>query len=605
MQPQTPFSDEDASKLSTLVNADRIRSSIKRLFHNRIDEVLSEILQNSQRSGSTSVDITTKENSFTIQDNGHGLLNGIDGFHTLLKLAESNFDNDTIEDQDPMGVGIVSLLTHDQINEVTFTSGSLELTIDTKRWWNEPGYYSTWFERLVTPDHPTTGLRILATCSPKLVKAIHTTLAAKDQISPYDDKVLQCSSPAQGYEGILTITLNAEPVRTTLPLWTKLRELFVSTTYKGCKLDIGYDSSRSRSTVLWYGQLIMQRGMLNDFHFHLEVKSGRPINPLSPTRAGVIQDAAYKELIEFIKKELFKFIFNPENRSRIKPAHIEACYKIDASYSITHCPYIIAEGVKTNDNPNSFDDFNSTSDFDYSKHSLEELFTYDKLPQLLHEHLIVELSDKRSEAEHGLQSFLRETGPAYFLRHGDESRVTIGTLWWRPKGHPKHDCFYQPGDYGISYEAETPPITWVPITTAPVFVFNDTSSYDACEVDFIVGTTNDPVDFYLNEAWAGFSPHDDSDHDPQEDQYRESLDYIIRSIIGKCVPRDFKLYEISRFLKDSSAPIVEIKYHFKTGNKFVNPRKAYKPNSKGVGAMSPAEITVKTSTGEKIRLKLY
>lgn len=160
MQSQTPFSEEEASKFSTLVNADRIRSSIKRLFHNRIDEVISELLQNSQRSGSTSVDITTTETSLTIHDNGHGLLNGIDGFHTLLKLAESNFDNDTINDQDPMGVGIISLLTHDQVNEVTFTSGSLELTIDTKRWWNEPGYYSTWFERLVTRDHPTTGLRI-------------------------------------------------------------------------------------------------------------------------------------------------------------------------------------------------------------------------------------------------------------------------------------------------------------------------------------------------------------------------------------------------------------------------------------------------------------
>src|SRR5207248_8867744 len=89
----------------------------KRLFHNRIDEVVAELFQNSQRSGSTTVDITTTENGFTIQDNGHGLLNGIDGFHTLLKLAESNFDNETIEDQDPMGLGIVSLLTHDQITE--------------------------------------------------------------------------------------------------------------------------------------------------------------------------------------------------------------------------------------------------------------------------------------------------------------------------------------------------------------------------------------------------------------------------------------------------------------------------------------------------------
>jgi hypothetical protein len=605
MQSKMPISNDQASKLSTLVNLDAIRSSIKRLFHNRIDEVISEILQNSQRSGSTCVDITTTENSFTIHDNGHGLLDGIDGFHTLLKLAESNFDNDTIDDQDPMGIGIVSLLTHDQVNEVTFSSGSLELTIDTKRWWNEPGYYSKWFERLVTRDQPITGFRIFATCSPELVKALHTALAAKDQISPFDTSVLQCSSPAQGYDGILTVSLDQKPVRTTLPRWTRLADLFISTTYKGCKLEIGYDSSRSRSSVLWYGQLIMQRGILDDFHFHLEVKSGRPINPLSPTRAGIIQDASYNELIEFIKDKLFTFIFNPENRYRIKPAHIRACYKIDASYSITNCPYIIAESVKTNPTPDSFQDFNSTSEYLYSKNSFEELFTYDKLPQLLHEHVIIELPDKRSEAEHGLRSFLRETGPAHFFRLGDESRVTIGTLWWRPTGDPKHECFYQPGQCGISYQSETPPTTWTAITTTPVFVFNDTSSYDAWEVDFIVGTSDDPVNFYRTEAWAGYSPHDESDHDPQAESYGESLDDIIRSLIGKCVPKDFKLHEIGKFLKDPSAPIVSITYHYKIAGKFVNPRKAYKPNSKGGAAMPPAEVTVKTSTGERIRLKLY
>jgi hypothetical protein len=56
-----------------------------------IDEIFSEVFQNAQRAGSTTVDITTTDNTFIIQDNGHGLLNGIDGFHSRLKLAESNF----------------------------------------------------------------------------------------------------------------------------------------------------------------------------------------------------------------------------------------------------------------------------------------------------------------------------------------------------------------------------------------------------------------------------------------------------------------------------------------------------------------------------------
>lgn len=299
--PQSSSIPDHASNLSVLVNPDRIRSSIKRLFHNRIDEVVAELLQNSQRSGSTTVDIITTENGFTIQDNGHGLLNGIDGFHTLLKLAESNFDNETIEDQDPMGLGIVSLLTHDQITEVTFSSGSLEITIDTKLWWIDPGYYSVWFERMVTLDQPVTGLRISVSCSPELVKALHDSLTPKDQIYSTADRIYKCASPAQGYEGILEITLNAQEVRTSLPTWARLNDRLISTTYKDNKLEIGYNETALRSSVLWYGQLILQRGLGNYFDFHLQVTTGRPVNPLSPSRAGIIQDAAYNELLAFIK----------------------------------------------------------------------------------------------------------------------------------------------------------------------------------------------------------------------------------------------------------------------------------------------------------------
>jgi len=601
---QPPLSPDRASNLSILVNPDRIRSSIKRLFHNRIDEAVSEILQNSQRSGSTTVDITTTENGFTIQDDGHGLLNGIDGFHTLLKLAESHFDNETIEDQDPMGVGIVSLLTHDQITEVTFSSGCLELTIDTKLWWSEPTYYSLWFERLVTLDQPVPGLRIAVSCSPELVKALHDSLTPKDQIYSFTDQISKSASPAQGYQGILEITLNSQKVRTSLPAWARLSDRLVSTTYKGNKLEIGYNDTALRSSVLWYGQLILQRGLGNYFDFHLQVTTGRPVNPLSPSRAGIIEDAAYNELLAFIKSEIFAFIFNPKNRSRIKAAHVEACYKLDAAYSLANCPYIVAESIQTSENPNSLEDFNSTSDYDFNNRSISEIFSYDELPLLLSEQVSVHLTQGAIDAEYGLRSFLAETGPVYILRQGDENRVSIGTLCWKPEGEPQHDWFYQPGQYGISYD-DTPPEEWLQITKGPVFTFNDPSSYDAGEVDFIVGTADSPIDFLHKHVWAGFSPDDERDYDPQQESYQNSIDDLIRSIIGNCVPRDFTLYQISRFFKDQTAPIVSITYRYKVAGKFVNPRRVYKPEAKQSGTMSPAEITVKSATGEKVRLKLY
>src|SRR5215831_15953514 len=154
----------DSAKLSILVNPERIRSSVKRLFRNNISESLSEVFQNSQRAGATHIAIVINAEGFSIHDDGHGILNGVEGFHTLLKLAESSFDNPTIEDQDPMGIGIASLLTHDQIEEVSFASGKLRLAIDPARWWSDKTYYSTWFERVEMLDEPVAGFLIDVRC---------------------------------------------------------------------------------------------------------------------------------------------------------------------------------------------------------------------------------------------------------------------------------------------------------------------------------------------------------------------------------------------------------------------------------------------------------
>ena len=152
---------------------------------------------------------------------------------------------------------------------------------------------------------------------------------------------------------------------------------------------------------------------------------------------------------------------------------------------------------------------------------------------------------------------------------------------------------------------DNPPTEWLQITKGPVFTFNDTSNYDANDIDFIVGTAASPIDFLHNQVWAAFSPDDERDYDPQQESYQNSIQDIIRAIIGNCVPRDFTLYQVSRFFKDQAAPIVSITYHYKIGNRFVSARKLYQPDSNQAGAPSPAEITVKSAAGEKVRLKLY
>lgn len=594
----TNITAEQAHHLSVLVNPNGIRSTIKRLFHNQIHQVLAELFQNSQRAGATKVDITTGVDSFTIHDNGHGLLDGVEGFHTLLKLADSRFDCETINDQDPMGVGIVSLLTHDQVNHVTFASGSLELTIDTKRWWEDVDYYSVWYERLRTIETNVAGLRIVVTCEPALIENVHAALQPKDGASyPFNPD----ASAAQGYEGILSITLNSESVRTSLPAWTRLEDDLISTTYLGSKLRIGYNRSRRASTILWYGQLIPLSASCDSFHFHLEVVSGRPVNPLSPTRAGLIQDTAYHQLRQFINDEIFKFVFDKKNRSKIKPEHVDACYQIDNARTTSECPYIIAEEITTPEHPNSLDEFQGTADL----HAPDRrtLFLYDEAPLLINNGVTIQLPDSITDAYYGLHSFLAQLGPAYALHRGDTTRLNLGSLWWKPEGDPQHEIFYRPGQYAISYD-DTAPTTWLPVTTGPVFAFNLPSSYEALQVDFTVGTT-DIMAFIRNQAWAAFNPNDDESYSAQEQFYGESIDYWIRSLIGNCIPHDFHIGDITPFLKEGSAPILSVHFHYRQEGRLVNPKQLYKPDQPGNGLWTPSEITVVTAAPERVRLKLY
>src|SRR5207249_772847 len=104
-------------ELEQLVDPDGIRASVRRLFSNKIEEVLGELLQNSQRATASRVMIETTEDGFVYRDNGHGLLSAQGGyddpyraFHTLLQMAASYFQNTTLEAQHPMGLGIHALL---------------------------------------------------------------------------------------------------------------------------------------------------------------------------------------------------------------------------------------------------------------------------------------------------------------------------------------------------------------------------------------------------------------------------------------------------------------------------------------------------------------
>jgi hypothetical protein len=559
--------------LTNLINADRVRSSVRRLFQNDISECLVELFQNSQRARARKVEIETCEEGFTYRDDGHGLLGGVEGFHTLLKIAESHFDNETITDQDPMGLGIHALLAHDAIRQVTFASGDYRLSLDTKRWWADRDYYTRWFTGLEELAEPVEGFEVRVSADAKLIGELKR--AFTNSTYPY-----RKTGPAEGYEGYLEITLDGARIETRLPRWARVEHPLIKTDYQGSRLTIGFDCEYAtrNSSVNWYGQVI-EVDFHSGFKFHLDVRQGRPVNPQSPTRRGIIKDAAYEALIRFVKDEIFRFVCDTGNRALVKPEYVSACFRMDAERARRESPYIVAAEMRPLDDPSSLEDIDCLGE--------SELFTYDEVPRLLEEGVVVvlDLEGQRREEEHGLSSFIKLVGRCYALKCGDPARLKVESLWWKP-GKGVREFFHEPGEWGIG-AGDHPPTRWQQVDQEPVFSFTDASNWEVDSVDWTVGT-NDIVAFLRNESWAGFDQESD-EHNYEELQasYEESIERVLRQVIGNCVPVRFSVHELQSFMPTKDARIQKVRYHYDEQ-----------------GSSSPQEITVTNAKGEEARLRL-
>lgn len=563
---------EQNNDLSELINSDRVRSSVRRLFANDISECLSELFQNSQRARATKVEITTSEQGFTYRDDGHGLIGGVGGFHTLLKIAESNFDNETIADQDPMGLGIHALLAHDAISQVTFSSGGHRLALDTNRWWTDRDYYTHWFTQLEELTEPASGFEVTVRADAKLVEQLKQALT--NSTYPY-----RKTGPAEGYEGYLEITLDGVKVNTGLPHWARIEQPLIVTSYQGSRLVIGFDCEYGsrKSSVNWYGQVI-EVDFHSGFKFHLDVRSGRPVNPLSPTRRGLIGDASYEALVRKVRDEIFGFVFSLGNRPQIKPEYVAACFRMDGARARRESPYIVAAELLPFDSPSSLEDLDRNGE--------SELFTYTAVPRLLEEGVtLLDCEGQTQEDEHGLSSFLKMVGKCYTLKHGDPTRLKVESLWWKP-GKQVREFFHEPGEWGTGM-ADSPPAQWHAVSEEAVFSFTEASNWEVESVDWTVGT-KDIVAFLRNEAWAGFDPESD-EHNYEELQscYEESIERTLRQVIGNCVPFRFTVQDLQAFMPTKEARIQKVRYHYGEGQ-----------------SNTPQEITVVNAKGEEARLRL-
>jgi len=563
-------------QINDLINPARLRLGIKRAFTGDIHEILSEAIQNSARAGARNIWITTDDRGFTYLDDGRGLRDESD-FEALLKLGESGWNQRVQEAEQPLGLGVYSLFAHDEIESVTFSSNLLSLTLDTRLWWDWQ-YAAGWRENLRTTCFPAPGMNIGVVCSKALTDQLVKTLT---------DPWLIYRSPARGYIGLLNVMFNDMVVNTSVPEDAMPSVPLIETSYQNNRLVIGLYGKEGYTTqngiwINFHGQMIPV-DQYSRFQVYIEVRQGRPINPMSPSRRGIIKDEALNKLCDFIRDSLFEY-FSRTPIEEIDPLALSQFYH-DYPAQASKLPCFVAARRKRYE---SGDDVSKMTSL-----SAPQVLSYENSPLLLADKARVIREDGTVDSvEYGLHTFLELTGAPFKVMDADDSRLDVRTLWWKPgeqiqiaNGCPQ--IFYKAGQWGLGKEQE-PPAEWREINNHVVFAFNDPNNWDVENVDFTVGGA-DQQDFYQTDAWAGFDPNNDQGRSREEmsDSYQESCEREIRNLIGNAVPKNFSWDDLLRFVPEGEQII------------------AVTPEYKSRRKHRPAGVILLLSNDELVRLSLF
>lgn len=557
------------NELVSMVNEDRLLRVVKRLFTGSVKEVLGELLQNSQRAGAKAVNFTISDGAITMADDGTGLIGtGADKFVSSMRIAESSYERAEVTEQDPMGVGLFSLFALEGVREVVLSSGGFSLVVDTERFWNEDGNWQSWRNR-VSENHSAqpsetaqnSGLEIVVKANDELLKIVEKTLTAvEDQTSIYytnDDY----KSPVRGYAGIMEVFLNGTLLENTCERVVKMDATLIETTYQGNRVIIGVDGFAHRNTVNWYGQLI--DGGNSHLRYYLEVRTGRPVNPLSPSRRGIIDDTDFKSFRQFLREQLRTYILNTPKEA-LTALVINTAYSSDKAWADEFCPYFTATKI-------DHDEGSGNSENWLGNLATRQILSYDENPLLIADTVAVvnsaenqarsileigEPAKAYSFLEYGAKSFapvieqvLGET--AYEINSGNPHRLNVKQIWWKP-GVALEEFLVESGEFALSdTKLEVIPESgWEAIGSHTVFAYECTENWDITQTDgLIVGVRDDlqqKLGFLNVAAWCVWDyNHDNADSDTLEDSFRKSLEEMKASLFTDCLPDEtFDFYQI-------------------------------------------------------------
>ena len=194
----------------------------------------------------------------------------------------------------------------------------------------------------------------------------------------------------------------------------------IETSYQNNHLLLGLHGKEGYATqngiwVNFYGQLIPV-DRYSRFQAYLEVRQGRPVNPMSPSRRGIIKDEALNSLCDFIRDSLFDY-FSQTQIEEIDPLALGQFYH-DYKAPASKLPCFVAARRKRYESGEDMSKMTSLS--------APQVLSYENPPLFLADKVRVAQEDGTAYfSEYGLHTFLELTGPSYKVIEADESRLDL------------------------------------------------------------------------------------------------------------------------------------------------------------------------------------
>jgi hypothetical protein len=252
-------------------------SKVSRLFNASLADCLNELLQNARRAGASTIRMTLSSNrQLTIADDGNGIANP----QTLLTLGESDWSEETKQQEAPAGMGFFSLANRN-------------VTIRSHDW-----------QVHLTPTH-FTGETIASVTPCEMISGTHLSFTVSEtELSALRHQV---DRSAKFYP--LPVWFNDEAV----PQQDFLQDAVYVEDWQGLRLGLCHEHCGKDARINFYGltlnpilpNLCCNGDLLS---VQVDVLDCPQLKLVLPTRKEVIQDAFWTALLTAIRSLLYRYV---------------------------------------------------------------------------------------------------------------------------------------------------------------------------------------------------------------------------------------------------------------------------------------------------------